>query len=187
MDSRRSAVANVDHGVPMRRFVVIAIASMLTASMAYAVEEGELAPRWNGIGFDGASVEFPALLDGKPAVVVFWATWCPYCKAFMPYLERIQAEYGTESISIVMIDVMEDGEGDPAAYIDALGFPLIAVRDGDAIAAAYDVLYTPGLLVVDAEGLVAFKRATTQLPAGSAVSSLWYNQIRATLRGLLGE
>ena len=170
----------------MRRLFVIAIASTLAASTAYALEEGELAPRWNGVGFDGSEVEFPALLDGKPAVVVFWATWCPYCKAFMPYLERIEAEYG-DRINVVMVDVMEDGEGDPRAYIDGLAFSPIAVRDGDGIAAEYGIEYTPGLMVIDSDSRVAFTRAMTQLPAGSAVSSLWYNQIRATLRGLLGE
>jgi len=186
MVSRRSAIASVDDGVSMRRLVVIAVASILTASTAYAVEEGELAPRWNGTTFDGNKIDFPALLDGKPAVVVFWATWCPYCKAFMPYLERIEAEYD-DRISIVMIDVMEDGEGDPRAYVGGLNFFPIAIRDGDGIAAEYGVEYTPALGVIDSNDRVAFRRATTQLPAGSAVSSLWYNQIRATLRGLLGE
>jgi len=153
--------------------------------MAYAIEQGDTAPAWSGASFDGARIEFPAVLAGKPAVVVFWATWCPYCRALMPYLEKIQAEYGTGRITILMVNAAEDGVGDPRAYIDALGFPVVAVSNGDAIAAAYGVEYIPGLLVIDAGGRVAFNRAETQMAAGAAVSSLWSSQIRATLRRLL--
>lgn len=171
----------------MRRVVAIALASILIASAGHAVEKGDMAPRWSGVGFDGSEIAFPAVLDGKPAVVVFWATWCPYCKVFMPYLERIQAEYGAERVSVVLINAMEDGEGDPQAYIDALDFPNIAVRNGDDIAAEYGVEYTPALMVIDANGRVAYKRGPTQMSAGSAIASLWFSQIRASLRSLLEE
>lgn len=144
-------------------------------------------PRWSGVGFDGSDVEFPTVLDGKPAVVVFWATWCPYCKAFMPYLEAIQAEYGAERVSVLLINAMEDEEADPGAYIDDLDFPMIAVSNGDDIAAEYGVEYIPGIMVIDPEGRVVYVRGFTQLPAGSAVASLWSSQIRSALRKLFEE
>jgi cytochrome c biogenesis protein CcmG/thiol:disulfide interchange protein DsbE len=172
---------------PMRPVFAIALLSIFITSTGHAVEEGDAAPRWNGVGFDGSEIAFPAVLGGKPAVVVFWATWCPYCKAFMPYLERIQAEYGVERISVLMINAMEDGEGDPRAYLEELDFPKIAVQNGDDIAAAYGVEYTPALMVIDADGRVAYQRGPTQMAAGSAIASLWFSQIRATLRDLLEE
>ena len=170
-----------------RTSVVVALAALSFTTMGYAIEQGETAPAWSGASFDGTTIEFPAVLAGKPAVVVFWATWCPYCRAFMPYLEKIQAQYGADRITILMIDAAEDGAGDPRAYIDALGFPVVAVSNGDAIAAEYGVDYIPGLMVIDADGRVAFNRAATQMAAGAAVSSLWSNQIRATLRRLLED
>lgn len=167
--------------------LAIALASTSIASISYAIEPGDLAPPWNGAGFDGEVIEFPALLDGKPAILVFWATWCPYCKAFMPYLEQIQAEYGADSVTIVMINVMEDGDGDPRAYINALGFPVVAVSNGDEIAVDYGIEYVPGLMVVGVDGRVTYERAITQMPAGNAIASLWSSQIRATLRRLLED
>lgn len=170
----------------MRR-VALALSWTLIVSTAYAVDQGDIAPPWTGTEFDGAEVEFPGILDGKPAIVVFWATWCPYCAAFMPYLESIHAEYGANRVTIIMVNAFEDGEADPRAYIERFDFPMVAVNDGDDIAVSYEVEYTPGLLVVDADGRVAYKRATTQMAAGAAVSSLWASQIRATLRRLLDE
>ena len=59
----------------------------------------------------------------------------------------------------------------------------------------HDIGYVRGLLredeadslVIDADGRVAYKRAITQMAAGAAVSSLWSNQIRGTLRRLLED
>ena len=80
---------------------------------AQSVEQGEDAPAWRGQDFDGQQVEFPALLEGKPTVMVFWATWCGYCRAFMPYLEGIQNDYGAEQINYT-----EDGWGPGMHRVD---------------------------------------------------------------------
>jgi hypothetical protein len=62
---------------------------------------------------------------------------------------------------------------------------MFAIRDGDKIAAAYDVEYIPGLMVIDANGTIAYRRAWTELPAGSAVASAWSIQVRQNLDRLL--
>ncbi len=45
---------------------------------------------------------------GKVYVVEFWATWCPPCRASMPHLSELQAEYG-EKVTIIGIS-NEDNE-----------------------------------------------------------------------------
>jgi thiol-disulfide isomerase/thioredoxin len=39
---------------------------------------------------------------GKPLVVNFWATWCPPCKAEMPYFDAIAKKYG-DRIAVVAV------------------------------------------------------------------------------------
>lgn len=150
-----------------------------------AVETGDIAPPWIGVDYSGGKVDFPSVIDGKPTVVVFWATWCSYCKAFMPYLKGIQRDYGEQKINVLVINAKERGAGDPAAYVDKLGFPLIAVADGDEIADAYGIRFIPGLLIVDGQGDLAWQRASTDLPAGKTVAELWDQQVREQLDRLL--
>jgi thiol-disulfide isomerase/thioredoxin len=173
----------------MRRILMIgAIASCLLSACFLEngpLDQGDTAPAWSGTTFSGSPIAFPELLDGKPTVVVFWATWCSYCKAFMPHLKSIQADYGSDAINVLTINAKEDGTSDPAEYIAALGFPMIAVKDGDAIAAAYDVEYIPGLMIVAPDGTVAYRRAWTDLPAGEEVARLWSLKIRSNLDQLL--
>ena len=174
-------------GRALVKLAVTAAAAVLTAWPVHAVEQGDRAPAWMRVDFDGRPVMFPGVLTGRPAVVVFWATWCPYCRAFMPYLEDIQKEYADAGVKIIAINAKEDGREDPKAYVETLGFPVIAIRDGDPIAEAYDVEYIPGLMIVDGEGVVAWRRAWTELPAGREVAELWASQVREQLDRLIGS
>lgn len=165
----------------VRTIFTLALAAVLWTSTASAVEQGDTAPAWSAADFAGKAVQFPEVSAGKPAVVLFWATWCPYCKAFMPYLKRIQADYAHLGVTVVAINTKERGQGDPTAYVRNLGFPLIGIPDGDRIAEDYGVQYIPGLFVVDGNGTIAYRRGWTDLPAGSKVALLWDSQVRAAL------
>jgi thiol-disulfide isomerase/thioredoxin len=168
-----------------RMVSTLVVAAMLWSGPTWGVEQGDAAPQWSSADFSGKVVEFPQATAGKPAVVLFWATWCPYCKAFMPYLKQIQADYAKAGVNVVAINAKERGRGDPEAYVEGLGFPMIAIPDGDSIAEAYGVQYIPGLFVVDGKGMVAYRRGWTDLPAGTTVAQLWDQQVRGALDRLL--
>ena len=162
------------------------LASILCiSSAAMAVETGDVAPAFTGLDEHGNEVSFPAVIDGKPTIMVFWATWCPYCKAFMPYLRQIQKDYGSEKINVVMINHKERGAGDPAAYIMGLDFDVIAVLDGDAIGDDYSVDFIPGLMIASGDGHIAWKRNSTDLPAGQKVGEFWDMKVREQLDKML--
>lgn len=164
-----------------------AVLGLVLAGPLAAVEQGELAPPWTARDFGGHAVDFPAVTQGKPAVVVFWATWCPYCKAFMPHLRTIEADYAKQGVKVVVINAKEDGRGDPRADLAGLGFSPIAIENGDEIAKAYGIQYIPGLLIVDGKGKVAYRRPWTDLPAGQTVAELWDGQVRTALDALVGK
>ena len=163
--------------------MTVFIATLVAPTMGFAVQAGDAAPSWSGRDLSGNTVEFPAIADGAPTVMLFWATWCPYCKAFIPQLEAIQNEYADVNVRVLAINFKEDG--DVAAYINALGFPLQTIVDGDAIAAAYDVQFTPGIMVINGDSTVTFRRASTDLPAGITLAEMWAQQVRDALDAAL--
>lgn len=167
------------------RLAAFTVLFMTWTVAGWAVEAGDPAPSWIGRDVNSDAVSFPEVTGGKPAVLVFWATWCPYCKAFMPYLEAIQADYAADGVQIIAINALERGRGDPIAYLESLGSPVIGILYGDHIAAAYDVEFIPGLIVVDGAGMVSYRRKPTELPAGRTLSKIWDAETREALDLLL--
>ncbi len=103
---------------------------------------------------DGRIFEYPASLSG-PTVILFWATWCPYCKALMPHLQSILDEYDGE-VSVLTINFREDG--DPAAVLSKYGYQFVLLPEADEVAASWGVKATPGLFLADASGKIVFSR-----------------------------
>ena len=168
----------------LRTIALLFVAFIGLSGPVMAVEVGEVAPAFTGLDELGHEVHFPAAIDGKPTILLFWATWCPYCKAFMPFLEQIKKDYG-DAINIVMINHKERGVGDPVAYIKSLDFKVTAVLRGDSIGDAYSVDFIPGLMIVGADGRMAWKRKPTDLPAGREVGEFWDMVVREQLDKML--
>lgn len=64
------------------------------------------------------------IADGKPLVINFWATWCPYCVEELPDFQKIYAEFG-DRVNFAFVDVA-DGQRerveDAAAWLTEKGF-----------------------------------------------------------------
>ncbi|MEO1082076.1 MAG: TlpA disulfide reductase family protein [Pseudomonadota bacterium] len=184
----------MNHSYPGTRVALIALLALVLqacsqdeARVASSADADHAAPLWTGTELlDGETVEFPAVLGEKPAVMVFWATWCPYCKAFMPYTREIQKDYADHGVQIITFNAKERGKGDPRAYVESLNFPMVTIADADPIAEQYGVDFIPGLMVVDGRGEVVYRRGWTELPAGQKVAQQWDSEVRSALDETLG-
>ena len=101
--------------------------------------------------------EMLALSDfrGKPAVINFWATWCPPCRRELPALQAAYEAYRDE-IGFVAVDVKE-AASTVAPFVDQLDltFPVVIDSDGSVSDVAYEVRGLPTTLFLDAKGVVS--------------------------------
>lgn len=102
----------------------------------------------------GQTFQYPGDLQG-PTIVLFWATWCPYCKALMPHLQSIVDEYGDE-VRVLALNFREDG--DPVSYIENYGYQFLLFPAADEVADSWGVRGTPGLFLADQSGRVVFSK-----------------------------
>ena len=96
--------------------IITALGVLLFA--ATSANSADLAPDWRLQSADGEIVRLSEEVKEQPAILFFWATWCPYCKALMPHLQSVRLEYG-DQVKILAINFREDG--DPVAFIKNAG------------------------------------------------------------------
>jgi cytochrome c biogenesis protein CcmG/thiol:disulfide interchange protein DsbE len=153
----------------------VLLASFLFAVFSVAALAQQPVPAWEGKGADGQAIHFDPQHLQRPALLLFWATWCPYCKALMPYLQKVYDAAGKDKLDVYAID-FKDEDGDPVAELKERGNTFTLVRDGDAIAASYGVKGTPGLFLVGRSGEIIYKRNGGDAP----------EKVEAALREKLG-
>jgi thiol-disulfide isomerase/thioredoxin len=179
MDERRDGI---------RRLVgagCLCVLALLASPRVGAVQAGDAAPEWELTDGDGLEVAYPADASGAPSILFFWATWCPYCHAVMPYLEQIQEDYREAGVRIYAIDFKDDG--DPVKHMAELGYEFTVLPLGDLVADDYNVWSAPGLIVVDGDGIVVYRRGTTRAPPGQAIAEFWDSEMRGALDTALGR
>lgn len=136
--------------------------SSSSAKRADQLKQGETAksaPAWELVDANGDSVQFGGPRE-RPVILLFWATWCPYCKQLMPHLQSIVDEYGG-GIEVLALNVFEDA--DSSAFLDEYGYEFRLVPSADAVAPAYGVKGTPGLFLVDRQGRIRYDLAQVEL------------------------
>ncbi|MDT8450279.1 MAG: TlpA disulfide reductase family protein [Wenzhouxiangellaceae bacterium] len=112
----------------------------------------------------GEQVELPESQEGV-GLYLFWASWCPYCRALMPHLQSIEDEFG-DKVTVYALNFRD--QQDPSEYLAERGFDFRLFPDADEVATQWGVHGTPGLFIVDPEGRVRFNlyEVMTENPPG---------------------
>jgi thiol-disulfide isomerase/thioredoxin len=141
--------------------IVVVAMSALTTGRARAQEGGIKldadAPDAAVETLDGRKVDLRSYLHGKPAVLEFWATWCPLCKQLEPRMQAAREKYA-DRVAFVSVGVKDNQSPEKQkAFVESkhLGGEFVFDRDGTAVA-AYKVPHTSYLVVVDAKGKVVY-------------------------------
>ncbi len=90
--------------------------------------------------------------QGKPTLLVFWATWCPYCKKLLPGIEALHEKYSAKGLKILGVNIKEDWK--PKVYWKNFGYQFDTVIEGDDVAKIYGITSTPGLVFIAPSGKV---------------------------------
>ncbi len=122
---------------------------------------GDRAPNWTLNNADGSRVSLYSDAGGQPVVLLFWATWCPFCRALMPELESLKQELDNR-YRFYALNIFEDS--DPVAHMRENNYTFTLLVDADPVAADYGVTGTPGVIVVSADKQVLYSRKSGSKP-----------------------
>ncbi len=180
------------------RHLLLAFALGLFLPGTVSAESRNVAPDWVLTSADGETVRLSEEVSKQPVILLFWATWCPYCKALMPHLQSLRLEHGVK-IKILAIN-FKDKDGDPVAFVRNAAYDFTVLPDGDTVAAAYRIYATPGVIIVDQDQEIRFDLRSLPRrdpPASDKSSSnkrkaayrapYWAAEIRKSVDQVLGE
>lgn len=119
------------------------------------IHAGDMAPDFTVEMLDGSSVTLSAL-QGKPTLLIFWATWCPPCREELAHLQEGVIDLYGDKINVLPVSRGEKREV-VEEYISKMGYTFAVGLDGEQAAyKLYASNYIPRCFVINANGEVLY-------------------------------
>jgi len=95
--------------------------------------------------------------DKKPVLLIFWTTWCPFCRTQLKLLNKKYPELAADNLEILAINV-----GEPYQKVEsfAKSYALLyrVLLDPDSQAArSYRILGVPTYFLINKSGFIVFQ------------------------------
>ena len=115
---------------------------------------GQLAPDFTLKMTNGQAINMTQYRAGQPAMIFFWATWCPHCRKQLSELSLNRQAIEANGIKIILVDIGEDSQK-VNAYIDANNILFdIFLDESTEIANAYEISGVPTFIFISREGII---------------------------------
>jgi peroxiredoxin len=157
----------------LKMAMVCMIALSLLSLNAQAAELGDEAIDFDLKTLSGDDFSLSSYRGKKPVYLIFWATWCPICKAEIPKFKELHAKYG-DKIEFLAINVgFEDSLEKAIAYQEQNQLPYnVAFDKNTVITKEYDVIGTPWQVIIDINGTVRYFSNYTPENLGEHIDDL---------------
>ena len=111
---------------------------------------------------DGKTVALSSL-QGRPVLVYFWATWCPYCSRELPStIEQVHREFGPRGLAVLAVN-MEESREKVRAWVNDRKLTMDVLLDvSGAVNGAWGVAYSPVVFVIGRDGRLVARAIGTR-------------------------
>ncbi|MEO7084078.1 MAG: TlpA disulfide reductase family protein [Gemmatimonadaceae bacterium] len=133
------------------------VGTRVAVAQDLGIEVGRTVPAAKVHTLDGKEVDLAQQVAGKPAVIEFWATWCPVCAELEPTMQAAAKKYGAQVRFVgVAVSVNESPER-VKLFVAKHGLPGDQYFDtkGNATG-AYDVPATSYVVVINKAGKIVY-------------------------------
>jgi len=124
----------------------------------WAIEElvGKKAPEFKVRDLSGNSVSLSSF-KGRPILLNFWATWCPYCREERPYLNSLHREYKDRGLVIVSVSIDRSSQR-VKAYLKRIPVDFVVLHDSSNKAARdYSVYSLPTSFLINRDSVIKYR------------------------------
>jgi thiol-disulfide isomerase/thioredoxin len=103
----------------------------------------------------GKPIKLSEVVDGKVALIDFWASWCRPCRAEVPYIKGVYEKYkDNKDLVVISLDVWDKPDAQAKAIQD-LGMTWTQLTDATSKATdTYGVDGIPQILLIGRDGII---------------------------------
>ena len=152
-------------------FVIVLVGGCVVTYSLFTLAKNRIAAKETAAGTqfkdieakdkDGNTIKLSDIVKSNSLTLVdFWASWCGPCRAEMPNVKKVYADYHDKGFEVYGVSLDDDKN----AWLDAVGkleLPWIQVNDvvdSDASgASAYGVQAIPTTILIDQNGTIIAK------------------------------
>ncbi len=160
----------------MRRATAAFLVMVLFAASApalFPLEVGEKAPPFVNLNLQHQRVWSRDHLGQRWVILDFFATDCEGCKKELPILERLQADYGSLGLEVIVFATDPQGEELVLPYFRQTPTSLTVLLDNYQTAVKrYGVKEIPSVFLVDPQGIIVLAEAGFREDLYERVSAL---------------
>jgi len=92
---------------------------------------------------------------GKVVFLNFWATWCPPCRAEIPYFIELVDKYGDDGFEVIGVDLDPRDFSKVQAFVDEQGINYTVLYDTKGVSGMYGGIQSiPTTFVINRDGKV---------------------------------
>ena len=157
----------------MHKLLLLTSALWIGAAPAIAQSPGEVgsAIAWRDVQLiDGRTLK-AADLNGSAVVVQIWASWCPFCAAQNPHVQKLHDAYLTRGLKVLAFSI-DQTEQAAREYVAKRGYTFnVAMRSDDVDRWFGRNRTLPETYVVDAKGRLVFVHRGEMFPEDIAALS----------------
>ncbi len=133
---------------------VFAMGSVPSSMMPANALVGKPAPEFTLSRLKSGQSNFTDVREGKRAIIVFWATWCPHCHDVLEMIHQMSAKLEQEGIKVLLVNAGESKE-EVAAYFARKQYDFDSFIDEEnVLQQAYQLQGVPTVVFINSEGLI---------------------------------
>ena len=113
---------------------------------------------FKGYDLDGKPLNLGDRIGKKPVLLVFWASWCPSCKAEVPKVNELARQYASRGMDFIGINIGENDTYKRAklwASKHGVSYPNYFDATG-MVSQMYRLQGVPTVVVADSKGYIRF-------------------------------
>lgn len=139
----------------LRIFIVLVILSIIFNNFTFAKGE-QLAPDFKLVNLKKDTVVLSSYRKlQQPVLLIFWTTWCPYCRDQLMEINDKYAQLTKNNLGLLAINVGE-AIGKVEKFVSLRNFSYEFLLDQDTnVARSFDIMGVPTYVLIDKDGYIS--------------------------------